>query len=231
MNKKTNTKKYILVTLGVLVGILLISGTSKILNNPNILKLSKPIIKSNTSIEAAIKNRRSIRNYKKDSLDLKEISQILWAAQGITDNNGQRSVPSAKATYPIEIYVASSNVKDLDPGIYKYNTEKNSLIKIIEGNKTEGIYNAGLKQDCIKNGSAIIIICGVYEKTNQKHGQMAKQYVDIEAGAVAQNIYLQTVSLKIGTVFVGAFDVNKIKDIINAESNEQPIGIMPIGKI
>ncbi len=184
------------------------------------------------SVEQAIKNRRSIRTYEKAQITKKEIFKLLFAAQGITnEKNKLRSAPSAGATYPLEIYVAAGNVKNLEPGIYKYNPIKNEINKITSDDKRQELCNSSLGQEWIKEACAVIIICADYKKTTQKYGDRGKRYVHMEAGAVAENVYLQSQSLNIGTVFVGAFDDNEVKQIIKAQNNEEPLCLMPLGKI
>ena len=73
------------------------------------IKLPEPVKNSDTSIEEALLERRSIRQYKDDPLTLAEVSQLLWAAQGITGLWGWRTAPSAGATYPLEVYVKIHN--------------------------------------------------------------------------------------------------------------------------
>ncbi|HSB55457.1 MAG TPA: hypothetical protein VLD58_13940, partial [Gemmatimonadales bacterium] len=51
---------------------------------------------------------------------LEEVSQLLWAAQGITDEHGYRTAPSAGALYPLEIYLLVGAVDGLETGTYKY---------------------------------------------------------------------------------------------------------------
>jgi SagB-type dehydrogenase family enzyme len=64
----------------------------------------------------------------------------------------------------------------------------------------------------------------------KKYGQRGIRYVHIEVGNASQNIYLQAVSLKLGTVVIGAFDDGKVKKVLNMENAEQPLAIMPVGK-
>jgi len=188
-------------------------------------------LKSSTSIKEAIKNRRSVRDYKDDPLTIQDVTQLLFAAQGTTNpENNLRATPSAGATYPIEIYLVAGNVTKLEPGIYKYKNQTNELLKITNGDKRKKLCNATLSQPCVKNSTAVIVICTVLQRTIQKYGEQAKKYVYMEVGAVAENIYLQAESLNIGTVFVGAFNDNKVKNIINAETDEEPLCIMPLGK-
>ena len=71
----------------------------------------------------------------------------------------------------------------------------------------------------------------VYERTTRKYGRRGIRYVHIEAGCAAQNVYLQAVSLNIGTVMVGEFHDEKVKKLLQMRDNEYPICIMPAGKI
>ena len=197
-----------------------------------LIELPSPIYSSNTSIEESLHKRRSIRDYSEKPPTISEISQILWAAQGITEKSyGLRTAPSAGALYPLEIYIAVSNVSDLIPGLYKYNPRKHTLNKISEGDKRADISDAALKQDAIKNSSAIILITAVYERTAVKYGNRAERYTHIEVGAAGQNIYLQSVSLNIGTVMIGAFKDKDLKNVLSLPQNENPLIIMPLGKI
>jgi SagB-type dehydrogenase family enzyme len=70
----------------------------------------------------------------------------------------------------------------------------------------------------------------VYERTTGKYGQRGTRYVHIEVGNASQNIYLQAVSLNLGTVLIGAFDDGKVKKVLNMQNTEQPLSIMPVGK-
>jgi SagB-type dehydrogenase family enzyme len=210
----------------------------------NFIKLTAPYHDGKVSLEKALSERRSIREYSEDSLSISEISQILWAAQGITQKiedplsywrgeqwmGGLRTAPSAGGLYPIELYIAVGKVKGLSQGLYKYNPRQHTIINVLEGDKRVDISNAALKQSCIRRGAVNIIIFGVYKRTSIKYGKRAEQYVQIECGAVCQNIYLQSYALNLGTVFVGAFKDDSLKSTLNIPEDEYPLGIMPIGK-
>jgi SagB-type dehydrogenase family enzyme len=197
----------------------------------NIITLSKPILDSKISIEKALNTRRSIRNYKKSPLSLEQISQLLWAAQGITNSQGLRTAPSAGALYPLEIYLVSNNVSNLDPGVYSYKNNSHTLKKISQENKISDLSGACLNQECVKNCSAAIVICVIYERTTQKYGPRGKDYALIEVGCASQNIHLQAVSLNIGTVYVGGFEEHKVTQVIQAKNNEHPWCVMPLGTL
>jgi len=198
---------------------------------PEIIQLPTPRFDSDTSVEEALFKRRSVRSYKEDPLTISDISQILWAAQGKTRKYRYRTAPSAGALYPLEIYIAASTVDELKAGLYHYNPKDHTLKKINEGDKRSDVYNAALQQDAIYNSSAMVIITAVVERTSVKYGSRAERYVHIEVGAVSQNIYLQSVSLGLGTVIIGAFKDKALKKVLGLPNNEDPYAIMPLGKI
>ncbi len=197
-----------------------------------IIQLPSPKYSSNTSIEESMLKRRSVRNFSKEALTIPEVAQLLWAAQGITNKSmGLRTVPSAGATFPLEVYLFAFNVKDLSEGMYKYNSYNHTLKLIDEGDKRFEISNAALRQESIEKSSAIILLTAVYERTSIRYGHRAERYVNMEIGHAGQNIYLQAVSLEIGTVMIGAFNDDVMKKVLSLPENEHPLAIYPLGKI
>ena len=194
------------------------------------IKLPEPNYDSNTSVEQALLKRRSVRVYKDESLTLTEVSQLLWAAQGITDPKGFRTAPSAGALYPLELYVVAGNVNDLPDGIYKYKPHKHELAMVVKGDKRTELCNAALGQPSIKDAAAVIVFSAVYGRTTRKYGERGIRYVHIEVGHAAQNIYLQAISLNLGLVVMGGFDDEEVKKIMNIGDKEQPLTIIPVGK-
>ena len=116
------------------------------------------------SLERAINTRRSVRSYKVDPVTLEQLSQLLWAAQGITSNQGLRSAPSAGALYPMELYVVVSNVIGLDAGVYKYSCQDRILRLVSSGDKRTYLADASLGQTSVNDGAISIVITGVYER-------------------------------------------------------------------
>jgi len=81
----------------------------------------------------------------------------------------------------------------------------------------------------VRNAAAVIVFSAVYKRTTVKYGERGIRYVHMEAGHAAQNVYLQAVSLNIGTLVIGAFHDDEVKKIIRMADSEQPLYIMPIG--
>jgi SagB-type dehydrogenase family enzyme len=192
------------------------------------MKLPKPKTTSSTSVEQVLGERRSVRDYSEDSLTLEEISQLLWAAQGVTSEWGGRTAPSAGALYPLEIYLAADKVKGLDAGLYHYDPGKHLVTPKKKGDIRQKLTQAALHQDEISRAPATIIISAVYERTMVKYGERGIRYVHMEVGSAAENIYLQAEALSLGTVFIGAFDDEEVKTALGIE--EEPLAIMPVGR-
>jgi SagB-type dehydrogenase family enzyme len=196
----------------------------------NTIALPEPRSDSDTSVESALLNRRSIREYRDEPLALAEVSQLLWAAQGITHPNGYRTAPSAGALYPLEVYLLAGNVSDLPQGVYRYLPGENALAQVLTGDHRQALCEAALNQSAVQDAAAVLVIAAVYERTTVKYGQRGHQYVHMEVGSAAQNVYLQAVALDLGSVFIGAFHDEVVKSVLQLGDDEVPLGIMPVGK-
>jgi SagB-type dehydrogenase family enzyme len=194
------------------------------------LKLSEPRYASETSLEAALLERRSVRAYSGENLTIEEVSQLLWAAQGITAPWGGRTAPSAGALYPLELYVVIGDVAGVDDGVYRYSPEEHELEKVLDGDVRAELADAALGQDCIRDAAIDIVFTAVYERTTGKYGERGVRYAQLEAGHAAQNVYLQAVALDLGTVTIGAFSDSDVRSIMNLQEQEDPLYLMPVGR-
>jgi len=189
------------------------------------ISLPKPRLDGTVSLEKTLQERRSVRSYKDEPLTLAEVSQILWAAQGITESQrGLRTAPSARAQYFIEVYLVTGKVSDLPPGLYKYQPKGHELLKVAEGDKKADLHKAA-GQASIQKAPVALLICGLSDKAA---GNPTFMY--LEAGHVSQNIYLQGVSLGLGTVAMAGFKPEEVKKALSLPEKEVPIYIMPLGK-
>jgi SagB-type dehydrogenase family enzyme len=196
------------------------------------IKLPEPKYNSDTSVEQALHERRSVREYRDEPLTLIEVSQLLWAAQGITDSRrGYRTAPSAGALYPLDVYLVISDVEGVTNGIYKYKPHQHELVRIRSGNVRNELTIAALGQTCVEESAMVIVFSAVYERTTQKYGNRGIRYAHMEAGHAAQNVFLQAVSLDLGLVVVGAFKDEEVRKILNMSDKEQPLYILPVGRI
>lgn len=192
--------------------------------------LPAPDYDSQTSVESALHKRRSVREYTDEPLMLNEVGQVLWAAQGITNERGYRTAPSAGALYPLELYLLAGGVQGLEPGVYKYNPADHALILVVDRDLRMDLQASALDQESIGQAPAVVVIAAVYERTTGKYGERGIRYVHMEVGSAAQNIYLQAVPLDLGIVFIGAFIDKEVKSLWHMPESETPLAILPIGR-
>jgi len=192
--------------------------------------LPSPVYTGDTPVEQALLARRSVRAYQDEPLALAEIGQLLWAAQGIINPRGYRTAPSAGALYPLEITLLVGDIRELPAGVYRYLPGRHQLVRVAQGDFRAELANAALGQEAVGEAPAVITIAGVYQRTTKKYSQRGVQYVHMEVGAVAQNVYLQAEALGLGTVFIGAFVDDEVKEVLRLGAQEQPLGLMPVGR-
>jgi len=206
-----------------------------------IIKLPSPQLRGKVSLEETILRRRAVRRYRRDPLNLSQLSQILWSAQGITGTREFRAAPSAGATYPLEIFVfvgkqgviaseAKQAPEELQAGIYHYEADSHSLSLHKPADLRPDLARATLDQEFIIEAPVDIVICALYHRTSYRYGRRGERYVHIEVGHVGENIHLQAVALGLATVEVGAFHDEEVRKVLGVEEQIKPLYIMPLGK-
>ncbi|PLX13090.1 MAG: nitroreductase [Marinilabiliales bacterium] len=202
------------------------------------LDLPNPVLKGKVSVEEALANRRSVRQYEDKEIDLNELSQILWAAYGITKpldregaRGGYRTAPSAGAKYPLEIYVVAGKVTGLEAGVYYYNSQQHELYLMKKGDLRQKLPHAAYGQKMLAEAPASILFSADYSRTTGKYKKRGKErYVCMDLGHSAENVYLQCEALGLATCAVGSFIDLEVKVLIGVVRKEVPLYIMPLGK-
>ena len=206
-----------------------------------VVDLPEPRLAGDISIEETLQGRRSIRAYADAPLALTEISQLLWAAYGLNKpiegapeflRGGLRTAPSAGALYPLEVYLVARNVSGLDPGVYWYKSESHHLVPIKVGDRWQELSDAGFNQPHFETAAAAIVYSAVFERNMRKYGERGRErYVCMDLGHSAENVYLQAYALKAGTCAIGAFNDLALKQALGMTKAEEPLYIMPLGKV
>ena len=203
-----------------------------------IIYLPQPQIDGVISVEKALQNRRSQRQFLDEEISLENLSQILWAAYGITQpranppflRGGLRTAPSAGALFPLEIYVAVGKVEGVEPGIYHYVSQEHKMVRIIDKDLRKGLSSAALGQKMVEEAPASIIYTAIFSRMTDKYGERGRErYVCMDLGHSAQNVYLQAEALDLGTCAIGAFSDEHVAKFLNLPKEEEPLYIMPIG--
>ena len=212
--------------------LMILAVSTVTLGKENDQRISLPPVESKgeLSLEEAIQLRRSVREFGRHTLALEDVSQLLWAAQGITARGGFRTAPSAGALYPLELYVVAGNVEGLSAGVYRYRPKTHELVHMTSGDLRRPLASAALGQSPVRRAPAVLVIASVYKRTMGKYGQRGRRYAHIEVGHVAQNVYLQAAARGLGTVLVGAFDDEEVQDVLGLPPDHEPLGLMPVGR-
>lgn len=197
------------------------------------VSLPTPREQSAVSVEEGIADRRSRRTYSDRALERRELGQLLWATQGVTDRaRGFRAAPSAGALYPLEMYVVvgSQGVEGLQSGVYRYRPGRHELGRGRTGDVQPELRAAAIDQEAVEEAAVDIVLCAVDERTTGKYGERGRRrYVPMEAGHAGENLYLQAESLGLATVSIGAFRDDRVRDILEAPATQRPLYIFPIG--
>jgi SagB-type dehydrogenase family enzyme len=176
------------------------------------------------SLEETLVQRRSVRSFQGTPLTAAELGQLLWAAQGVSEERGYRTAPSAGALYPLELYVAT------EEGTFHYLPQGHRWQILSRSDARQDLYEAALRQDPVRQAPAVFVIAAVYERTAQKYGGgRSPRYVHLEAGHAAQNLLLQAVALGLGAVPIGAFDDGGVQEALALPTDHEPLYLIPVG--
>lgn len=192
--------------------------------------LPEPRLKSSFSVEESLSARRSVRAFTEQPVSLPDLSQLLWAAQGITEQRrGFRTAPSAGATFPMEVYLFAANIQGVEKGFYHYRIGAHQLEMIRPGDMIDELLRSALMQSWLRQAAGIFILCADYERTTERYGERGIRYVHIESGHIGQNIALQAVALELGTTMVGAFRDDQLAEVLQLPADLAPLYIIPFG--
>jgi len=198
---------------------------------PRIVALPAPRLKGEMSLEEAVSRRRSRRGFKPSPLTLEQVSQVLWAAQGITSPEGHRAAPSAGALYALDLYVAvgGREAGGLAAGVYHYDPQGHALERTLNGDLRPTLARLAVGQTFVAEAPLALVITAHYERISQKYGDRAARYVHMEVGHAAQNVCLEAEALGLGTVVVGSFQDEAISQALSLPAQHRPLYIMPVG--
>ena len=213
-------------------------GLTKTSDAPLTYLLPSPDTEGKMSVEKAMASRRSQRRYQDREISAEQLSQILWAAYGVTEPNtdraflrgGFRTAPSAGGLYPFDIYVAVGKVKGIEPGVYKFISEEHKIVRTIDKDMRKELREAALNQAMVEEAPAVLVYSAIFSRMTGKYGERGRErYVCMDLGHSAQNVYLQAEALRLGTCAIGAFVDNRIVSVLQLSEEEEPLYLMPIG--
>ncbi len=197
---------------------------------PKTLSLPAPERDGCVSLERALQDRRTRREFGAQPLTLAAVSQLLWAMQGTTGPEGGRTAPSAGALYPLEVYVAVGAAQGFAAGVYRYIPASHELTAVVAGDVRQALADAALGQQWVAQAPVVFVIGAVEARTTGKYGARGTRFVHIEVGHAAQNALLQAASLGLNAGVVGAFDDDRVAQELHLPAGVAPLYLLPVGR-
>lgn len=231
----TNKKYLWIIVIISLVTILSLKGNGLLFgqlfnkNSQNLISLDE--VNKDSKIAEVLYFRKSRRNYNNKQVPFNVFTQVVWSTEGINIDGisgPTRTSPSAGATNPLVIYISVSNVETLDNGLYRYLPKKHALKYIIKEDISNSLAKAALDQNAVREAPVTLIITANYNDTTNRYGERGIKYVHIESGAAAQNALLTIQNHGMGGVIIGAFENDKLQDVMG-DISEEPLVILPFG--
>jgi SagB-type dehydrogenase family enzyme len=195
-----------------------------------LIGLPPPVLEGVGDLGTVLRQRRSVRAFEPESLTLSAIAKLLWAAQGITSDEGLRATPSAGALYPLELHLIAGSVDGLPAGSYRYDPYRHALEAGVAGDQRTGIAAAALHQDWVAQAAVIVVVTAVDARTTRKYGRRGIRYVQMEVGHASQNLLLAATALGLGGTIVGAFDDDRLGELLRLRDGERPLAILAVGR-
>lgn len=192
------------------------------------IALPEPRFTGKMSVEQAIHDRRSQRVFTDEAVSMADLSQMLWSAQGLTDESGHRTAPSARGVYPHDLYVVVRNVEGLDQGLYLYKPETHSLADVGVANAGNLLIQAEVQENS-QTAPVVIVMATAFAKAQEKFPDTAQSVSDLEAGHIGQNVYLQAQSLGLGTVVTAGFNSEAVTQKLGLDPNYFISYLIPFG--
>ncbi len=186
--------------------------------NAQDIRLPEPKKSGGKPLMEALAERKSTREFSPEALSYQQISDLLWAGNGINRENGKRTAPSARNCQEIDIYVV------LPEGIYLHDLKTNSLLLKKPGKFIQDL----IMQEFDPEPPLLFIFVANYDKMGNMTPENMEFYGATDCGYVSQNIYLYCASENLNTVVLGRIDREKIKQLIGF--NGKAILAQPVGR-
>jgi SagB-type dehydrogenase family enzyme len=171
-----------------------------------------------------LSRRRSVRDFQEKPVSMEQLSQLLWASQGISaEHFGYkfRTVPSAGALYPVETYIVANDVDGIAGGVYHYNILAHCLEQIREGDYRVTIARAALDQKIAYDANLVFVWTAVLERCKWKYKQRAFRYIYLDAGHIAQTVAMASVALGLGSCQIAALYDEEVNDLLGVDGLEE----------
>lgn len=213
------------------------AGSAELVKLPDPFKIKL----RKSSITDCIRDRKSTRSFDDSPLSLGELSYLLWASQGIKQEEGKqlahhalkRTVPSAGSRHPFETYVIAQNIAGLERGLYRYIASMNSLAVVENTPVSQAtVAEALCGQAFCAKAPALFVWTAIPYRTAWRYGlKMSMKVILLDAGHVGQNLHLACEALGLATCMIGAYFQALVDKLVKADGKDEfSIYMAPVGK-
>ena len=204
-------------------------GPYKVYQEAPKAKLPAPERAGGMPVWEAVGRRRSVRDFRRSPVSTEDLSQLLWASQGVTKVMGEyalRSAPSAGALYPVETYLSVQMVEGIEPGIYHYGVREHELELLQPGDFRAEVAKAALDQGFLAEAAVVFAWTAVFARSKWKYKERAYRYVYLDAGHIAQSVALAAVALGLGSCQIAALYDDEVNAILGVDGKEESVVYM-----
>lgn len=185
-----------------------------------------------------IESRRSARIYTQENMSLTQLSFLLWACQGVKSIRGKsyatlRTVPSGGARHPFETYLVIRKVDDLKPGVYHYLPLEHHLEFLHEIEDQDITINESLcGQSWAAKANVLFYWSMVPYRAEWRYGIYAHRVALMDAGHMAENLYLACTGIGLGCCAIGAFSDELCNRMLSLDGEEEfALYVVPVGTV
>ena len=191
--------------------------------NAQDIKLKSPDLNGGKRVMQALSERKSTREFSTKELSLQELSNLLWAGNGINrPEKGMRTAASCLNKQDVDIYVI------MKEGAYRYNAEKNLLEQIARGNFYDAV-TGGQAQAFAYDAPVHLILVSDLALLGGIRDAKANQMGAIDVGIVSGNISLYCAGAGLATVPRASMDKEKLRSILKLRTDQLPILTHTVG--
>ncbi len=185
------------------------------------VQLPEPKLDQSKSLVQALKDRKSVREYSPESLSDQTLSNLLWAAFGVSrPDSGKRTAPSAYNRQEIDVYVAKAD------GMFLYDAKANTLIPVV----SEDLRSLTGTQSYFKDAPVNLVYVADFAKMGDSDENTKMFIAAADTGFVAENVYLYCASADLANVFRASIDKPKLAKAMNLRPDQRIISAHTVGK-
>lgn len=210
-------------TKDLLIAAMLMTGCNAMAQQEIKLPAPDKSIKS-MSVAEALNTRHSVREYASEALNEQELSNLCWAACGVSRDNDHRTASSAMNKKEIRLFVFDPN------GVYEYDAVANTLTQKAKGDQRSLIAGGkNFKQDFVMEAPVSLLMVIDFDRMGSKD-EKSLMFGCVDAGNVSENINLYCQSVGLVTVPRATHDTEGISKLLGFTDMQLPIMNNPVGK-